>query len=76
MQAKYTLGLKKMTMTMTLVMIMTMVLTLTNTICKILILLTIIMGMNVLDQCRLCFGKCCLCKLSYRVGGGWVVGFG
>ena len=21
-------------------------------------------------QCRLCFGKCRLCKVSYRVGGG------
>ena len=63
-----------MTMTMTFVMIITMILTLI--ICKILILVTVMMGMNVLDQCHLCFGKCCLCKLSYWVGGGWVVGFG
>ena len=59
-------------MTTSLVIIMTMVLTLN--ICKILILVMVIMGMNVLDQCRLCFDKCRLCKVSYRVGvGGWVV---
>ena len=56
-------------MTMTLVIIMTMVLTLN--ICKILILVMVIMGMNVLGQCHLSFDKCCLCKVSYQVGG-WV----
>ena len=57
-------------MTMTLVMIMAM--GVTSTICKIMILETVMMGMNVLDKCHLCFGKCRLCKVSYRVGvGGW-----
>ena len=63
-----------MTMTTTLVMIMAMLVTLT--ICKIFILVMVMMGMNVEGQCRLCFGKCRLCKVSYRVGGwvgGWVV---
>ena len=58
-----------MTMTMTLVMIMANL-----TICKILILITFMMGMNVLDQCHLYFGKVRLCKVSYQVGGWGSVG--
>ena len=56
-----------MTMTMTLVVIIEIVVTLT--ICKILVLVMVMMRMNVLYQCRLSFGKCLLCKASYR---GWV----
>ena len=45
------IGVKEKTMIMTLVMILAIIVTLT--ICKILILVTVVMRMNVLDQCRL-----------------------
>ena len=64
-------------MTMTLVMIMALIVTLT--ICKILILVMVMMGMNVEGQCRLCFGKCCLCLANVvfsKLAIGWVGGWG